>query len=152
LAFLASVRSRTLVTTRLQSALQSFLSNLIHVGKEQMADRGRGNARGGSRGRGRGGASVNSIGSERAKREAILDLSKYTDKRIRVKFTGGREVTGILKGYDQLLNLVLDDVNENIEAAEPHIRKIGLAVLRGPQITILSPIDGSEEIENPFGP
>lgn len=33
---------------------------------------------------------------------------------------------------------------------QPHTRKIGLAVLRGPQITILSPVDGSEEIENPF--
>lgn len=35
---------------------------------------------------------------------------------------------------------------------EPHSRKIGLAVLRGPQITILSPVDGAEEIENPFKP
>ena len=34
------------------------------------------------------------------------------DLAVRVKFTGGREVTGVLKGYDQLLNLVLDDVRE----------------------------------------
>ena len=41
-------------------------------------------------------------------------MSKYADQRIRVKFTGGREVTGVLKGYDQLLNLVLDDVKEDV--------------------------------------
>jgi hypothetical protein len=28
---------------------------------------------------------------DKPKREAILDLSKYTNERIRVKFTGGRE-------------------------------------------------------------
>jgi U6 snRNA-associated Sm-like protein LSm7 len=52
------------------------------------------------------------------------------NEKIRVKFTGGREgaslgflsrscaqfpaVTGTLKGYDQLLNLVLDDVTEEV--------------------------------------
>lgn len=30
---------------------------------------------------------------EKPKREAILDLSKYVNERIRVKFTGGREGT-----------------------------------------------------------
>lgn len=32
------------------------------------------------------------------KKESILDLSKYLDKAIRVKFQGGREASGILKG------------------------------------------------------
>jgi hypothetical protein len=30
---------------------------------------------------------------DKPKREAILDLSKYVNERIRVKFTGGREGT-----------------------------------------------------------
>ena len=68
---------------------------------------------------------------DKPKREAILDLSKYANQRIRVKFTGGREgmrhsandyvicstiklVTGVLKGFDQLLNLVLDEVEETL--------------------------------------
>jgi len=87
---------------------------------------------------------------DKPKREAILDLSKYVNTRIRVKFMGGREVTGILKGYDQLLNLVLDDVEEVVELPKPHTRILGLAVLRGPTITIISPVDGFEEIANPF--
>ncbi|KAG5338153.1 hypothetical protein E4T56_gene8436 [Termitomyces sp. T112] len=88
--------------------------------------------------------------TDKPKREAILDLSKYANDRIRVKFTGGREVTGILKGYDQLLNLVLDEVEEELQEPEPHSRALGLVVLRGPTITLLSPVDGSEEISNPF--
>jgi U6 snRNA-associated Sm-like protein LSm7 len=120
-----------------------------------MADRGRGAARGsrgapGSSSRGRHGPSSSQASVDKPKREAILDLSKYVNERIRVKFTGGREVTGILKGYDQLLNLVLDDVEEEVELPEPRQRKLGLVVLRGPAIILLSPVDGSEEIANPF--
>ncbi|PBK71848.1 U6 snRNA-associated Sm-like protein LSm7 [Armillaria solidipes] len=111
-----------------------------------MAPRGRG---AGSSARGRG-PPTGSLSMDKPKREAILDLSKYVNERIRVKFTGGREVTGILKGYDQLLNLVLDEVEEEIQEPEVHKRSLGLVVLRGPTITLLSPVDGSDEIANPF--
>jgi U6 snRNA-associated Sm-like protein LSm7 len=50
--------------------------------------------------------------TEKPRKENILDLSKYMDKKVNVKFNGGREVTGTLKGYDALMNLVLDDVEE----------------------------------------
>lgn len=49
---------------------------------------------------------------EKKKKESIVDLSKYLDKSVRVKFQGGREAQGILKGYDPLLNLVLDNTTE----------------------------------------
>lgn len=65
---------------------------------------GGGHARGarGGRGGGRGGHGADSGASggggaqqqqerERPKKENILDLSKYVDKRITVKFNGGRE-------------------------------------------------------------
>ena len=77
-------------------------------------------------------------------------------------------MTGVLKGFDQLLNLVLDDVEENLQTgellhyfttfkllclpeSEQTTRSLGLVVCRGPTITLLSPVDGSEEIANPFG-
>ena len=59
--------------------------------------RGRGGTRGdGGRGGGRGGYQGNRQGGgesqgDRKPREAILDLGKYLDKAITVKFTGGRE-------------------------------------------------------------
>jgi small nuclear ribonucleoprotein (snRNP)-like protein len=34
------------------------------------------------------------------------------DSKVRVKCLGGRELEGILKGYDDLVNLVLDDCDE----------------------------------------
>ena len=49
---------------------------------------------------------------EKRRKESILDLSKYLEKTIRVKFAGGREAAGVLKGFDPLLNLVLDNTTE----------------------------------------
>lgn len=57
--------------------------------------KGRGAPRGGRgapfRGGRGGGSGPPASTEERKKREAILDLSKYVNERIRVKFTGGRE-------------------------------------------------------------
>lgn len=76
-----------------------------------------------------------------SKKESILELNKFMDQGVRVKFQGGREgwcccacgqifhppshvafvmtghvimdtVTGTLKGFDQLVNLVLDETVE----------------------------------------
>ncbi|OAL04866.1 U6 snRNA-associated Sm-like protein LSm7 [Phaeosphaeriaceae sp. SRC1lsM3a] len=118
---------------------------------------GRGGGRGGDRG-GRGGGRGGAQGggaagqTERPKKENILDLSKYMDKQLTVKFSGGREVIGTLKGYDQLMNLVLDEVKEALTDDEGNIRyrKLGLIVARGTLLVVISPVDGSEEIANPF--
>ncbi|KIM29211.1 hypothetical protein M408DRAFT_120540 [Serendipita vermifera MAFF 305830] len=115
-------------------------------------DRGRGASRGGRGGAAkRGGGSGGGAGSqEKPKREAILDLSKYVGSKVRVTFTGGRQVTGILKGFDQLLNLVLDQVEEEPSEHQLQPRKLGLAVVRGPTVTLIAPADGFEEIADPF--
>ncbi|EGO51825.1 hypothetical protein NEUTE1DRAFT_53111 [Neurospora tetrasperma FGSC 2508] len=137
-----------------------------------MADRGNRGGRGGGgyrggRGGNRGGAGGSGSGAgggqggggaqggdrgERPKKENILDLKKYMDQRITVKFNGGREVTGTLKGYDALMNLVLDDVQEAVRDEEGNetTRPLGLVVARGTLLVVISPVDGSEVIANPF--
>ncbi|CAK7201399.1 U6 snRNP-associated protein Lsm7 [Sporothrix eucalyptigena] len=89
---------------------------------------------------------------EAPKKESILDLGQYMDREIYVKFNGGREVSGILKGFDPLLNMVLDDAQEKMRNAEGETksRSLGLAVIRGTHITTLHPVDGSESIANPY--
>ncbi|CAK7223700.1 U6 snRNP-associated protein Lsm7 [Sporothrix bragantina] len=116
---------------------------------------GRGGA-GGEGGRGggfaRGGGHGGSGDREAPKKESILDLGQYMDREIYVKFNGGREVSGILKGFDPLLNMVLDDAQEKMRNAEGEVksRSLGLAVIRGTHITTLHPVDGSESIANPY--
>ena len=46
------------------------------------------------------------------KKESILELTKMIDAKVRVKCIGGRELVGTLRGYDELVNLVLDDADE----------------------------------------
>ncbi|KAL8652317.1 MAG: hypothetical protein Q9226_004319 [Calogaya cf. arnoldii] len=103
-------------------------------------------------------SNVRTSQAEKPKKENILDLTKYMDKEITVKFNGGREdadekqVVGTLKGYDQLMNLVLDDVKETLrdDAGNETTRPLGLIVARGTLLVLISPLDGSEQIENPF--
>lgn len=61
-------------------------------------------------------------------------------------------VTGVLKGYDPLMNLVLDEAKETMrdDEGKETTRALGLTVARGTLIVLISPVDGSEEIANPF--
>jgi U6 snRNA-associated Sm-like protein LSm7 len=89
-------------------------------------------------------------------RDAVVDLAKYQDQKVRVRFQGGREVEGVLKGFDKLDNLVIDDCVEFLrDPTDPYktteqTRNLGLVVCRGPQLSLISPSDGMEQIENPF--
>ncbi|CDF39650.1 Sm-like protein, LSm7 [Chondrus crispus] len=88
--------------------------------------------------------------------KVILDLSKHADKEVQVRLSGGRQVHGILKGWDQLLNVVLDEAVEDLrDPTDPYRlsgkeRKIGLLVARGTSVMTISPVDGVTQIENPF--
>ncbi|KAH7544779.1 hypothetical protein FEM48_Zijuj01G0022400 [Ziziphus jujuba var. spinosa] len=105
------------------------------------------------------------------RKETVLDLAKFVDKGVQVKLTGGRQVTGTLKGYDQLLNLVLDEAVEFLRDPDDPLkttdqtRRLGLIVwvflvfpfallvyevCRGTAVMLVSPTDGTDEIANPF--
>ncbi|KAF3607569.1 hypothetical protein DY000_02050069, partial [Brassica cretica] len=90
------------------------------------------------------------------RKETVLDLAKFVDKGVQVKLTGGGQVTGTLKVYDQLLNLVLDGAVESVRDHDDPLktsdqtRVHGLIVCRGTAVMLVSPTDGTEEIANPF--
>jgi len=90
------------------------------------------------------------------RKESILELAKLIDCIVRVKCLGGRELRGTLKGYDDLVNLVVDGCDEFIRDKEDasrlttETRRLGLVVVRGTQVSLVSPDEGFEEIANPF--
>ena len=65
-------------------------------------------------------------------------------------------MTGTLKGFDQLLNLVLDGAVEHLRDFEDALkiteetRELGLLVCRGTSVMVVSALDSMEEIANPF--
>eukprot|EP00457_Paulinella_chromatophora_P027130 gb/GEZN01032757.1/.p1 GENE.gb/GEZN01032757.1/~~gb/GEZN01032757.1/.p1 ORF type:complete len:108 (+),score=10.35 gb/GEZN01032757.1/:61-384(+) len=94
--------------------------------------------------------------SKQSKKGTVMDLNKLMDKPVVVKFTGGREVRGILKGFDQLVNIVLDDTVETLrDLYDPYklteeTRNLGCTVCRGTSVMLVCPVDGTQEIANPF--
>jgi small nuclear ribonucleoprotein (snRNP)-like protein len=48
------------------------------------------------------------------RKESSVELQKMMDSEVLVKCIGGREFQGVLRGFDDLVNLVLDDSAEYI--------------------------------------
>ncbi|KAF9166571.1 hypothetical protein DFQ27_008200 [Actinomortierella ambigua] len=70
---------------------------------------------------------------------ATPELKKYMDKRVFVQLNGSRKVTGVLRGFDPFMNLVLD---EAVEETNPSQQKsIGMVVLRGNSVVILEALE-----------
>ncbi|KAF8743092.1 hypothetical protein RHS02_02618, partial [Rhizoctonia solani] len=48
------------------------------------------------------------------------ELKKFMDKRLFIHLQGGRKISGVLRGFDIFLNLVVDDAVEETVPAEKH--------------------------------
>ena len=67
------------------------------------------------------------------------DLRKFMEKRLELKLNAGRVVTGTLRGYDQFMNVVLDQAQEVKSPTEKH--EIGMIVIRGNSIVMWECLD-----------
>lgn len=56
----------------------------------------------------------------------LQPFTRYMDKRLSLQLNGSRRVTGILRGYDPFMNVVLDDTIEEVSPTEKH--NIGMVV------------------------
>ncbi len=65
-------------------------------------------------------------------------LIKSLNTMVLVKLKGGREIRGILRSFDQHLNLVLDDAEE---MRESKTRKLGTIIIRGDNVVLISPAE-----------
>lgn len=105
----------------------------------------------GGKGKGKGGDNFRP-----GPKPSVINLDSLLEKVVRVKFTGGREVTGVLKGHDPVPNVVLDDCVEYLRDPKDsnkltgETRRLGLVVARGTSITFVCPEEGFQEIDNPF--
>lgn len=48
------------------------------------------------------------------------ELKKYMDKQVDLKLNGNRSVSGILRGFDPFMNIVVEDAVENLKVASFH--------------------------------
>ena len=65
----------------------------------------------------------------------VPELKKHMDKRLLLQLNCNRKVTGVLRGYDPFMNLVLD---EAVEERSPTERvPIGLTMIRGNSVVMI---------------
>jgi small nuclear ribonucleoprotein len=64
-------------------------------------------------------------------------LSNSLGNMVLVRLRNGRMLRGLLRGYDQHMNIVLDDADELL--GENESNKLGTIVVRGDNIIMISP-------------
>ncbi|NIP67526.1 RNA-binding protein [Candidatus Bathyarchaeota archaeon] len=67
-------------------------------------------------------------------------LEESLGRTVLVKLRGGRSLRGKLKGFDQHLNLVLEETEDTTNREK--LRKLGTIIVRGDNVVIVSPPPG----------
>ena len=75
------------------------------------------------------------------------DLRKFMDLRVDLRMNGSRRIAGIMKGYDQYMNIVLDEAIEISKdkgsgaGEKSQNRSLGMIVIRGASVQFWENID-----------
>ena len=64
-------------------------------------------------------------------------LEQNLGKIVLVRLKGGKSLRGRLKGFDQHLNLVLEETEDTTNAES--MKKLGLIIVRGDNVILISP-------------
>ena len=67
------------------------------------------------------------------------ELKKFMEKKVCLKMNGGRQISGILRGFDPFMNLVVDESVEETKAGDRNT--IGMVVVRGNSIILLEALE-----------
>jgi small nuclear ribonucleoprotein len=67
-------------------------------------------------------------------------LESSLGKTVLVRLRGGRSIRGRLKGFDQHLNLVLEETEDTTDME--NTRRLGTIIVRGDNVVIVSPPPG----------
>jgi small nuclear ribonucleoprotein len=64
-------------------------------------------------------------------------LEESLGRIVLVRLRGGKSLRGKLKGFDQHLNLVLEETEDMTD--KTNLRKLGAIIVRGDNVVIISP-------------
>jgi len=74
-------------------------------------------------------------------------LESYVGQPVIILSCDGRCFSGTLKGFDQLINLILDDTHERIFSTSSGMEQIalGLKIIRGDNVSVIGLVDEAIE-------
>lgn len=64
-------------------------------------------------------------------------LQESLGRTVLVRLKGGKSMRGKLKGFDQHLNLVLEETEDTTDPED--VKKLGVLIVRGDNVVIISP-------------
>ena len=64
-------------------------------------------------------------------------LERSLNKRVSLLLKDGRSLVGKLSGYDEYMNMVLEDTEETVN---DQVRRIGIVILRGNNVVTIVPV------------
>lgn len=75
-------------------------------------------------------------------------LQQYVDQIVSVITNDGRHIVGVLKGYDNLVNLVLDQSHERIYSMTAAVEQVSLGVyiIRGDNVAVIGDVDEDKDL------
>lgn len=70
-------------------------------------------------------------------------MNDFVDKVVIILTNDGRNIIGKLKGYDQTINVILEDSHERIYSTDSGVvqNPLGLYIIRGDTIAMISEMD-----------
>ncbi|CAH1392244.1 unnamed protein product [Nezara viridula] len=70
-------------------------------------------------------------------------LESYVNHTVSIVTTDGRNFVGTLKGFDQTINLILDDSHERVYSTTQGVEQVvlGLHIIRGDNVAIVGELD-----------
>ena len=79
-------------------------------------------------------------------------MEGFVDKVVQVVTNDGRNIVGVLKGFDQTTNVVFEACNERVFSATAGVEqvKLGLYIIRGDNIAVVGEIDEEADAEIDF--
>ncbi|CAK9212217.1 unnamed protein product [Sphagnum jensenii] len=75
-------------------------------------------------------------------------LESLVDQTISVITNDGRNIVGVLRGFDQATNLILDESHERVYSTKAGVEQVvlGLNIIRGDNIGVVGELD--EELDS----
>ncbi|GFR15412.1 u6 snRNA-associated Sm-like protein LSm8 [Trichonephila clavata] len=70
-------------------------------------------------------------------------LDSYVNHTVSIITADGRNIVGTLKGFDQTINLILDESHERVYSSSQGIEQVvlGLYIVRGDNVAVVGEVD-----------
>ncbi|XP_065938614.1 U6 snRNA-associated Sm-like protein LSm8 [Magallana gigas] len=70
-------------------------------------------------------------------------LESYVNRTVSIVTADGRIIVGTLKGFDQTINLILDESHERVYSTTQGVEQVilGLYIIRGDNVAVIGEID-----------